>query len=231
WRWLQRQPYFPALAAWLYYLGIEPFLRRRWPHRLIAWARLLEGRVADPIVGRQLLLGILVGAGVVFSGCLLDRSQDLSYLTTVLPIGSAAGFWSSTAYAAGTALINSLGSFAMLLVIRVLLRREIATWVALAILWMIVSLPSGNVSIIEVAGLAVGTAFLLLAMRMGLLVTFTAWATNLLLLTVTPLTLDFSRWYAWQTVAIATLLLGIAVWGFRASVGRRRFLSASMFEG
>jgi len=33
-----------------------------------------------------------------------------------------------------------------------------------------------------------------------------------------PLTLDFSRWYAWRTGVIAVLLLAMAVWGFRAAM-------------
>ncbi|HYR69600.1 MAG TPA: hypothetical protein VER77_06925, partial [Candidatus Dormibacteraeota bacterium] len=234
WRWVQRLPYFPGLAAWLYYLGIEPFFRRRWPHRLIAWARLLEGRFADPIVGRQLLTGILIGTGVALAGGLqvaLERRPDLGVFETTLPLGGAAEFLSSTADGAGSALIQSLGLFAVLLLLRVLLRRDFAAWLGLGALWAILRLPSGNVSAIGLVGIAAGTALLLLAMRMGLLVTVSAWMTNFLFVFVTPLTLDFSRWYAWRTVAIAALLLAIAAWSFRAAMGRHKILTAAMFEG
>src|SRR5262249_49589404 len=50
-------------AAWvagltaLAYAAIEPPFRRRWPWRVIAWNRLLEGRWRDPLVGRDLLIG------------------------------------------------------------------------------------------------------------------------------------------------------------------------------
>ena len=121
--------------------------------------------------------------------------------------------------------------FAVLLLLRVLLRRDFAAWLGLGALWAILSLPSGNVSTIGLVGIAAGTALLLLAMRMGLLATVSAWMTNFLFAFVTPLTLDFSRWYAWRTVAIAALLLAIAAWSFRAAMGRHKILTAAMFEG
>jgi serine/threonine-protein kinase len=41
----------------MFYLGLEPVLRRNWPHRLVAWSRILEGRFKDPLVGLHLLVG------------------------------------------------------------------------------------------------------------------------------------------------------------------------------
>ena len=46
----------------LAYLGLEPFVRRRWPGRLVGWARLLAGRWQDPRVGRDVLIGAATGA-------------------------------------------------------------------------------------------------------------------------------------------------------------------------
>ena len=51
--------------AWLIYISLEPYVRRWWPHTLISWARLLSGRVRDPLVGRDLLAGLLAGIGLV----------------------------------------------------------------------------------------------------------------------------------------------------------------------
>ena len=44
---------------WLIYIALEPFLRRRWPHRIISWNRLLRGNLRDPLVGRDILIGAL----------------------------------------------------------------------------------------------------------------------------------------------------------------------------
>ena len=51
--------------SWLSYVAFEPHARRLWPRTLLSWARVLAGRVRDPLVGRDVLVGVL--AGVV--GC------------------------------------------------------------------------------------------------------------------------------------------------------------------
>src|SRR5262249_43869819 len=40
-------------VAWLAYLGLEPYVRRRWPTMLISWSRALAGNFRDPLVGRD----------------------------------------------------------------------------------------------------------------------------------------------------------------------------------
>lgn len=50
---------------WLGYVALEPYVRRRWPHTLIAWSRLLSGRVRDAMVGRDVLIGIISGVALV----------------------------------------------------------------------------------------------------------------------------------------------------------------------
>jgi hypothetical protein len=51
-----------ALGFWVLYLALEPFARRRWPEMLISWTRALSGRWRDPLVGRDLLIGTVMGA-------------------------------------------------------------------------------------------------------------------------------------------------------------------------
>src|SRR5262249_46607027 len=63
-----------ALFNGVGYLAIEPALRRRWPWRIIAWNRLLDGRFCDPMVGRDLLIGMAFGAAVL----LLSRAERLA---------------------------------------------------------------------------------------------------------------------------------------------------------
>ncbi|HEY0155825.1 MAG TPA: serine/threonine-protein kinase [Thermoanaerobaculia bacterium] len=59
--WRLGQNLFNAGILFLTYIALEPFMRRRWPEQLIAWARLVGGRVRDPLVGRHVLIGILGG--------------------------------------------------------------------------------------------------------------------------------------------------------------------------
>jgi serine/threonine-protein kinase len=61
---------FSGGAVWLLYVALEPFVRRRWPHTVITWNRLLAGRLSDPLVGRDMLIGSVLGVGlaVLFFG-------------------------------------------------------------------------------------------------------------------------------------------------------------------
>ena len=70
-------PAFWAGLVWLLYMALEPYARRRWPHMLIAWKRLLAGRLHDPLVGRDVLIGCLLGA------CTL-ASRGLAWVGPVL---------------------------------------------------------------------------------------------------------------------------------------------------
>ena len=54
-----------ASLFWLIYMALEPGVRRLWPHTLITWTRLISGRVRDPLVGRDLLVGVAIGVTVV----------------------------------------------------------------------------------------------------------------------------------------------------------------------
>src|SRR5262249_55485567 len=53
---------FLSAVFYIVYLAIEPFVRRHWPHAIISWSRLLAGRIRDPLVGRDVLFGVMLGA-------------------------------------------------------------------------------------------------------------------------------------------------------------------------
>lgn len=40
---------------------MEPWVRRHWPKTIISWSRLLSGQARDPLVGRDILFGVLLG--------------------------------------------------------------------------------------------------------------------------------------------------------------------------
>jgi hypothetical protein len=152
-------------------------------------------------------------------------------LLWALPIGRAADFWGTIPASIADALMKGFGAFAILLLLRVIFRRDGAAWVGLGLVWTLISLPSWNLSVIEWISIVVAVACFILAVRVGLFAAIVAIVTSNLLVISTPLTVDFSRWYAWRTGVIAVLLFAVAVWGFRAVMGRRRILSASMLEG
>jgi serine/threonine-protein kinase len=62
-------------AMYILYLGLEPYVRRAWPDMLVGWTRAVGGRIRDPIVGQDLLIGVTWGAALAL----------LNLATTVVP--------------------------------------------------------------------------------------------------------------------------------------------------
>ena len=62
---------FILVAYWLCYLALEPWVRRYWPQTLITWSRVLAGRWRDPMVGRDVLFGVLFG--LVYLGVFIGQ--------------------------------------------------------------------------------------------------------------------------------------------------------------
>ncbi len=233
WTFVYRGPYFPALVLGLTYLGVEPFVRRRWPRRLIGWTRLLEGRWIDPLVGREVLLGLLAGGACVLLSmvpAVLENRQDTDSML-VFPLGRAADFWAGVVDIPADGLMKGLGGFGLLLLLRVIARRDSIAWLGLLALTVSMFVASWNLSATTWIGIVAGAACIVLAARVGVVAATAAFTTTNFLGWSGPLTLDFSRWYAWRTGVIAALLLAMALWGFRAAMGRRRILPASMLEG
>jgi len=51
-----------AGLAWMIYMAVEPWIRRRWPQAMISWSRLISGQIRDPLLGRDILFGVAFGA-------------------------------------------------------------------------------------------------------------------------------------------------------------------------
>jgi hypothetical protein len=66
---------FVGGAMYLIYLGLEPFVRRAWPAMLVGWTRFVGGRIRDPIVGHDVLIGVTCGAALAL----------LTFATLVVP--------------------------------------------------------------------------------------------------------------------------------------------------
>ncbi len=56
-----RNSIFLAVLVGLMYSALEPQIRRMWPELLISWSRLVSGDVRDPMIGRDILMGALLG--------------------------------------------------------------------------------------------------------------------------------------------------------------------------
>jgi serine/threonine-protein kinase len=220
-----------AAFSWLTYIGLEPYVRRQWPSTLISWARVLAGRLRDPLVGRDVLVGIVAGSALVlllvahfwltnsappevFAGPALESVRSPRHLIAAL------------AFDVTDALQFALGGLFLLVLIRLLVRN---TWLAAsAWIWLVMPLSSGIALNVESAffvqdlilSLVIGVLAVAILLRFGLL---TAWVTLTVerMLTRIPLTLNVRAWYLETSLAIVILLTMLATYGFVVALGRR----------
>src|ERR1017187_5785962 len=52
---------FISAVTWILYLALEPWVRRHWPQTVISWSRLVSGQARDPLLGRDILFGVILG--------------------------------------------------------------------------------------------------------------------------------------------------------------------------
>ncbi|MGH9365423.1 MAG: protein kinase domain-containing protein [Thermoanaerobaculia bacterium] len=216
---------FLAAFVWLIYMALEPFARRRWPDLLISWTRLLSGRLRDPLVGRDILIGILAGASLVLVAWIeqsLPAFANVSAMTPQPPRSTTLGTPSQLVSVLLGALGNAmfpLGTMSLLVLLSVLLRRR---WLAIAVsglAWTLIYLAlSENLRVDLPAALLVGALLVFVAARFGILALYATFFTVTIILAL-PLTLDFSRWYAGRSLFVLLIVVGLAFGGFWIALG------------
>jgi serine/threonine-protein kinase len=139
--------YVPAFV-WLLYIALEPHLRRVWPETMIGWSRLLAGSLRDPLVGRDVLVGVLVAIGAALILALHTLLRSWSGQPLQFPVGASSSPFDGMAASSDLllggryALSRIIGSvmsipvwggtmlpFLLLFVLYVLFRRR---WLAMA---------------------------------------------------------------------------------------------------
>jgi Protein kinase domain len=222
-----------AALIWVLYIALESHVRRRWPTVLISWSRLLAGQLRDPLVGRDVLVGILAGVFWVVVGRLIQLmpgwvGKPPLPPVTALDLIQLNGLRFTLADVMLNVIIfvfSALAFFLFFFLLRLRLRNE---WVAFAVMVALLASPSllGKYALLNAVGavLVFGVALLLL-MRFGLLALVIALALNNVL-QVYPLTAHLSAWYAEPTLFVFILLLALTVYSFYTAVGGRRIFGA-----
>jgi len=229
---------FWACFFWVVYLAFEPYVRRRWPWRIISWTRLLAGNLRDPLVGRDVLVGALFGAGVLLCNFFLGHvvpqwagyPPDVPWFdfpaTQLLGIRSFAGAFTLQTFASFTQPFILLF---LIFLLRAVLRNDLLASLAAALIGA-TALGLTHESAAAVPFAVVAASLLVFCLhRYGLLATVSA--VFVLHLTVFyPVTSDFTAWYAGDFVPALAVVVALAIYGFRTSLAGRPLLRGRLLE-
>jgi hypothetical protein len=226
-----------AALLWLFYLALEPYIRRLRPWTLVSWTRLLDGGLRDSVVGRDALIGICWG--VVLSA--LDEAvpQLSRWLSLPDPMPAKAALDSLFGarpmaglmlWLPASATLIGLGLLLLFLILRFLTRRDAAaTGLILSLVVVAELLSSGETPVLGLLmGLVLFGSFLGLLLRFGVLCAIVGMFV-FDLLSMTPLSYDLGAWTGSATAAVAPLVLVLTALALRAalggSTGLRRYLA------
>jgi serine/threonine-protein kinase len=226
-----------ALMTWVLYVAIEPFIRRLHPRSLISWSRLLAGRLSDPAVGRDVLVGLVMVAlqGLVLvAGFLALGFRDPGFPVFAFASGETplvmASYLASIIRLPVVVLGSNFGFLLIYVVARSLLGRfnraaSVVLWLAVFLFMVGIYSTTGHGLLAKVTFSAVAaTASTYLAVRHGLLafMTYTFVSQTLL---VTIVTLDPTDWYFAPTVILVVLIAVLTIFGIKTSTGLKLFTS------
>lgn len=244
---------FVGGAMYVLYLAFEPFVRRAWPSMLVGWTRLLGGQFRDPIVGRDVLLGVACGAGFTllhFAAEMLPQSfgfaEPQPHMAAVGALMGTRSYAVTLINCVNSGLQNALFTVFAFAVLRGLFEaalRRASAWrpsprtserlfivvavVALSAIWLGGS--TGRSWWLDASAQLVSTSIIvLLLLRVGIFATIVMFVVNFVLLRM-PLTLASRATYAgtaWFTMA---WVVGLAYLGYWMATWRGK-LPASSFR-
>jgi len=225
---------FLSTTVGVLYLALEPYVRRHWPQTIISSTRLLHRRWRDPLVGKDVLFGIVEGMVIsliiyAYELILLRLGDspswgDLSFLLGPRPV-------------IGNYLVRVLWEFQgtlvfffVLFLLRVLLRKRWLAAVVFVAIWVFYkSLGAQHLAIhIPTMILLYGTAAFVMV-RFGLIALVSGFFVTDLLLNL-PMTSDFSSWFIAAVIFPYAGVLALALWAFHTALGGQKLWKEELFD-
>jgi predicted Ser/Thr protein kinase len=216
---------FQSMYLWLLYVALEPFVRKRWPNWIISWSRLLGGDYKDPLVGRDVLIGVTFGAAIVVLEMVARVSPQWIGKATPIAITPASATLGSHLFFSRLAAQISAGLFLaficvlLLLVFVQILKRELLSLILIGALltftWMLIS--ASELIMLPISALLAFLAVFVLR-RYGLLA-----LVSLLFVAdlpiFFPITTELNAWYATEYTIALGICVVLAVYGAYRSIG------------
>lgn len=225
--------FLSAIVAVLY-LALEPYVRRHWPQTIISWTRLLHGQWRDPLVGKDVLIGILEG--------LLINLIFYGYGTISARLGDPLiwgdlSFLLGARHVMGNYLVRVLWEFQgtlifffVLFLLRVLLRKTWPATVVFVGIWVFYkSLGAQHLALhVPTMVLLYGSAAFVMV-RFGLIALISGFFVTDLLVNL-PMTSDFSSWFVGSGIFAYAMVLVLALWAFHTALGGHKLWKEDLFD-
>ena len=220
--------------VWLFYLALEPPVRKRWPQTLVSWSRVLSGRIWDPLVGSHVLVGLAAGAFLSALGYLVtvytlpsgEKPIDNELLTVLGARFVIGGLIANLINSAAFSLVN----FFLLFLFKIIFRKNWLAAVAFLAMFAVSRFLAPGFSIPSIVAELGGLVLIVyVLMRFGLL----ALATMTVMGEAAKrfyLTFDFSAWYGSSSMLVLIVFVVTAIVAFRLALGGRKLITEKIFD-
>ena len=232
-------PLVLAALTWIFYIALEPFIRRRWSELIISWSRLMAGDFRDPLVGRDILIGGLLGlcgAAALYLGVLLPQWSGIVSLplggrgrgNLHEPLSGVGGQVLHFLFISTEHIFFAIAITFLLLLLLAVLRKK---WLATAALWLVLFAlyAEGGPLVFWLKPLLMATLATIAAARFGLLALYSFFLFSALC-RANPITSDFSSWYAGNTLFVFVVLMSLAIYGFYISLAGQKIFEAKFLK-
>ena len=227
---------FFASITWLLYVALEPYVRRYWPNTIISWVRMLKGQFRDPVLGRDVLIGTLIGCAT----SVFEHSQTLVETILKLAPSKPTGFTLytleglrgsfATLFYLGTQSLTS--ALLIFFVFFLFLRLVRKTWIAaiiVAIFFSLDVLASEHVAIGALFSIPVVLIMLFTLHRIGLLALAAFFFADQALSNM-PVALPLNAWWTEGGIIAVVAVLLAAVFGFQVSRANKPLLGPGVLD-
>jgi hypothetical protein len=232
-----------GIVFWTLYTAAEPYVRRLWPEMLVGWSRLLSGRLRDPLVGRDVLVGTLAGivaTATMHLNVLVNQQAGLPppllvpWSPPVLPALVMGGRFAASVvpgtlfFAVGWGLFVGTSLVLLTVILRGRLRGAVALSLFLTLQTFASGVGTGSPLDLAFAGIPAIISVIVLV-RFGLLAVMVHFVPRLLLTSV-ALHFGSAAPYVASSYMLVAIVVAMAFYGFHAALDGRTIFSDTIFR-
>ncbi len=219
---------FVGACLWVGYMALEPYVRRHWPAAIVSWTRLMAGGVRDPLVGRDVLVGIVAGLlwvnGWAVSVLIEMKTGGLSAQGSLQAILGTRQTLTAMLGVIPGSLIQMFANFFLLFLARLVLRKEWLAAIGFVLVFLLIDISNSNDRVLDsIFSLIVFTTMYFVITKFGF-VSMVVGIYVYTLLTFVPLTTDLSMWYSGAGLCTGLLIVGLLAYSMHSALAGRSII-------